>query len=385
MDRWDSPADPHVLTVRSREHADGWCAAPGSSWRSDWGRPRASRSAAPAPPAPAPIRYDVTTVTTGLANPWDLAWTPTGTLLVTERPGRISAIGNGAVHRIGSPPDVVAAGEGGLMGLAVDPGFASNGWIYTCYMTASDIRVVRFTVAAGFSSLHSPYVVIDGLPRSSTGRHSGCRTRIGPDGMLWVTTGDAADGRNPQEPRSLGGKVLRVHTDGSTPAGNMAPPFLPEIYAYGFRNPQGITFRNDGVPFVIEHGSSRDDEITMVTAGGNGGWNPVPGYNEAVPMTDLGAFPDALRPVWSSGNPTIAPSGGTFVTSGQWGTLAGTHIAMAVLKDQHLRLVNVTNGASTPIVTGQGRLRVAVEGPDGNLWVLTDANPGRILLVTPVR
>ena len=111
----------------------------------------------------------------------------------------------------------------------------------------------------------------------------------------------------------------------------------------------------------------------------------MPGYNESVPMTDLGAFPNALRPVWSSGSPTIAPSGGTFVTSGQWGTLAGTHIAMAVLKDQQLSLVNVTNGASTPIVLGQGRIRVAVEGPDGNLWMLTDANPGRILLVTPVR
>ena len=341
---------------------------------------------APAPPAPAPVRYDVTTVTTGLANPWDLAWTPDGTLLVTERPGRISAIGNGIVHPIGSPPDVVAAGEGGLMGLAVDPGFATNGWIYTCYMTASDVRVVRFTVGAGFSSLHSPMVLIDEMPRSSSGRHSGCRTRIDPDGVLWVTAGDAAVGTNPQNPRSLGGKVLRIHTDGTIPAGNMgAQGFLPEIYAYGFRNPQGITFRSDGVAFVVEHGSNRDDEITPVTAGGNGGWNPVPGYNESVPMTDLGAFPNALRPVWSSANPTIAPSGGTFVTSDKWGTLAGTHIAMAVLKDQQLRLVNVTNGASTPIVLGQGRIRVAVEGPDGNLWVLTDANPGRILLVTPVR
>jgi glucose/arabinose dehydrogenase len=339
----------------------------------------------PPPPAPAPVRYDVLEISNGLANPWDLAWTPTGTLLVTERPGRISAIGNGVVHLIGSPPGVVAAGEGGLMGLAVDPGFATNGWIYTCYMTASDVRVVRLTIGAGFSSLHSPQTIIAGLPRSS-GRHSGCRVRIGPtDGLLWVTTGDAAIGTNPQDPRSLGGKVLRVRTDGSIPPGNMQPPYRPEIYAYGFRNPQGITFSSDGTAYLIEHGSDRDDEITPLRAGGNGGWNPVPGYNESVPMTDLGAYPDALRPVWSSGFPTIAPSGGTFVTSSKWGTLAGTHIAMAVLKDQHLRLVNVTNGASSPIVSGQGRIRVAVEGPDGNLWLATDANPGRILLVTPVR
>jgi glucose/arabinose dehydrogenase len=202
---------------------------------------------------------------------------------------------------------------------------------------------------------------------------------------LWVTTGDAAVGTNPQDPRSLGGKVLRVRTDGTIPPGNMGAPFRPEIYAYGFRNPQGITFRSDGVAFIVEHGSNRDDEVTPLAPGGNGGWNPVPGYDESVPMTDLSRYPRALRPVWSSGNPTIAPSGGTFVTSSQWGTLAGTHVVMAVLKGEQLRLVNVTNGASAPIVTRQGRLRVAVEGPDGNLWVTTDANPGRILLVTPVR
>ena len=134
--------------------------------------------------------------------------------------------------------------------------------------------------------------------------------------------------------------------------------------------------RSDGTPFIVEHSPNRDDEITPVTAGGNGGWNPIPGYNEGVQMTDLAAYPGALRPVWTSGNPTIAPSGGTFVTSDKWGTLAGSHMAVAVLKDQQLLLVNVTNGASSPIVTGQGRIRVAVEGPDGNLWLTTDANPG---------
>jgi glucose/arabinose dehydrogenase len=340
----------------------------------------------PPPPAPAPVRYDVRTIATGLENPWDLTWTPTGTLLVTERTGDINAVGGSEVYRIGRPADVVNQGEGGMMGIAADPAFGTNGFIYTCYLTASDVRVVRFTVGAGFSSLGAPTPLITGLPRSS-GRHSGCRVRIGPDGMLWVTTGDAAVGTNPQDPRSLGGKVLRVHTDGRIPTGNMAPPFRPEIYAYGFRNPQGITFRNDGTPFLIEHGPDRDDEITPLAPGGNGGWNPVGSgsYDERVPMTDLAEFPNALRPVWSSGNPTIAPSGGTFVNSDKWGTLAGSHIAMGVLKGSQVRLVNVTNGASAPIVQGQGRIRVAVEGPDGNLWVLTDANPGRILLVTPVR
>ena len=341
----------------------------------------------PTTPAPAPVRYDVSVVSTGLDRPWDLAWTPgpTPTLLVTERSGDINAVGNGNVVTIGRPADVVSQGEGGMMGLAVDPGFADNGFVYACYLTTGDVRVVRFTVGAGFSSLGSPTPLITGLPRSS-GRHSGCRPRIGPDGLLYVTTGDAAIGSTPQDPRSLGGKVLRIRTDGSIPPGNMGAPFLPQIFAFGFRNPQGITFAGDGTPYVVEHGPDRNDEITPVTAGGNGGWNPVPGYNESVPMTDLGAYPGALRPVWTSGSGgTIAPSGGTFVTSSKWGTLAGTHIATAVLKGQEVRLVNVTNGASSPIVTGQGRIRTAVEGPDGNLWITTDASPGRILMVTPVR
>ena len=344
----------------------------------------------PAPPpeqSPAPVRYDVQVIAGGLENPWDLAWTPDGTLLVTERTGDINVARDGGGVRIGRPADVRPEGEGGMMGLAVDPNFASNARIYACYLTAVDVRVVRFTVGAGYSSLGNATPLITGMPRSSTGRHSGCRVRFGPDGNLWVTTGDAANGTNPQNLGSLGGKVLRITTEGGIPAGNMGGP-NGQIYAYGFRNPQGITFRpSDGSPFIIEHGSDRDDEITELglIAGGNGGWNPVPGYNESVPMTDLAEFPGALQPIWSSGFPTIAPSGGTFVNSAQWGTLAGTHIAMAVLKGQELRLVNTTNGAASTIVSGQGRLRVAVEGPDGNLWVLTDANPGRILKVTPVR
>jgi glucose/arabinose dehydrogenase len=350
----------------------------------------------PPTPAPAPVRYDVATVATGLENPWDLAFTPDGTALVTERSGDVNVLVGGVGQRIGRPGDVVAQGEGGMMGLAVDPGFGTaNHYIYTCYLTSADVRVVRFTVGAGYSSLSEPLPLVVGMPRSSSGRHSGCRVRIAPDtGLLWITTGDAAVGTNPQNLASLGGKVLRIGRDGSIPAGNMTGPGVRgEIYAYGFRNPQGITFRaGDNIPFLIEHGSDRDDEVTQLVAGGNGGWHPIPGYNEQVPMTDLARFPDALRPAWTSGNPTIAPSGGTFVTSAQWGGLAnGAHIVLAVLKGQELRLI-ATNGNQSTILTGQGRMRVAVEAPDGNLWVLTDATPtgsnpggGRVLAVTPVR
>jgi glucose/arabinose dehydrogenase len=348
---------------------------------------------APAPgPAASPVRYDVATIATGLENPWDLAFTPDGTMLVTERTGDVNVVVSGVGRRIGRPGDLVSVGEGGMMGLAIDPGFGTaNNYIYTCYLTAGDVRVVRFTVGGGYSSLGEPTPLLTGLPRAfgtQSGRHSGCRTRIGPDGHLWITTGDAANEANPQDLWSLGGKVLRIRTDGGIPADrNMdRGDVRPEIYAYGFRNPQGITFRpGDGAPFLIEHGSDRDDEVTQLALGGNGGWSPGGGYNEGVPMTDLGRFPGALRPAWSSGFPTIAPSGGTFVTTAQWGDLAnGAHIVLAVLKGRELRLIS-TAGAQSTLVTGQGRMRVAVEGPDGLLYVLTDANPGRVLQVTPVR
>ena len=304
-------------------------------------------------------------------------------MLFTQRSGAISVVRNGQVTTVGTPGDVVAAGEGGMLGIAVDPAFDANRRIYTCYMTTTDVRVVRWTVSTDWTSLGNRADLVTAIPRTS-GRHSGCRTRFGPDGQLWITTGDAAVGTNPQDPRSLGGKVLRVTTDGAASAGNPGGALDPRIYAYGFRNPQGITFRpGTGTPYIVEHGPGCDDEITALTGGGNGGWNPVPGYNESVPMTDLSAYPNALRPAWSSGCPTIAPSGGTFVTSALWGARAG-QLAMAVLKDQQLRMVDVASGASAVVLTGQGRLRVAVEGPDGRLYVLVDANPGRILQVTPV-
>ena len=262
-------------------------------------RPRAGScnpQCAPPPPAPAPVRYDVTTITTGLANPWDLAWTPTGTLLVTERPGRISAIGNGVVHPIGSPPDVVAAGEGGMMGIAVDPGFATNGCIYTCYMTAGDVRVVRFTVGADFSSLQQPATLIDRHARSS-GRHSGCRDRIGPDGLLWVTDGRRrrrhATRRTPS--RSAARCCASAPTARSRRQHGRAVPArrsTPTASATrrASRSP------SDGTPYLIEHGSDRRRRDHAAPAGGNGGWNPVPGYNESVPMTDLGTFPGRPAP-----------------------------------------------------------------------------------------
>lgn len=342
-----------------------------------------------------PDDLEVTTVASNLNRPWDLAFTPDGTMVFTERVGRIDAWIGGAKRVLATPTDVVVSGESGMMGLAVDPQFASNRYLFACFSSnisgGTDIRLVRFTVNAGFTALTNRTDIVAGMPYS-TGRHGGCRPRFGPDGYLWVTTGDAAIGTIPQNKQSLGGKVLRVDRNGAGAPGNPGGEFLPQIYTYGHRNPQGVAFRpTDGKPFSVEHGTSCDDEVNALVAGGNYGWDPVPGYNESLPMTDLTKFPDAEVAVWSSGCPTIAPSGAAFIWgSGAW---AGwnNNLAMAVLKDQELRVVGIYGEGDTTDpdlewvdVEDQGRLRVAVMGPDNSLYLATDADPGKILKVTPV-
>jgi aldose sugar dehydrogenase len=333
-----------------------------------------------------PSRYRVRTLISGLDHPWDVAFRPNREMFVTERAGWIGLrLRSGRYFRIHRPPDVVANGEGGMLGLALSPRFGRSKELFVCFNTASDVRVVRFQFAANPRRLINRKTIVSGIEANPSGRHSGCRLKFGPDGFLWVTTGDAARGTNPQNLNVLNGKVLRITRKGAPARGN----FRGRIFAYGFRNPQGISFRrSDGQAFIVEHGPDRDDEITPLRRGGNGGWNPVGSglfYNESVPMTDT-SLPNVLRPVWKSGFPTIAPSGGTFVNHRDWGRFRG-RMVIAALKGEHLRLINVARHVADQgriIVRGWGRLRTAVPGPGGNLYVPVDANPGRIITVNPI-
>ncbi|MDZ7675779.1 MAG: PQQ-dependent sugar dehydrogenase [Acidimicrobiales bacterium] len=161
--------------------------------------------------------------------------------------------------------------------------------------------------------------LVGGLLRNDSGRHGGCRLRVGPDGARWITTGDGAFSGTPQDLSALGGKVLRVNRfTGAGASGNpftgSGDPDVRRVFTSGHRNVQGIAFRpGSDEPWAVEHGPTRDDEVNRLVPGGNYGWDPGPGYDESVPMTDTAKFPDAVPARWSSGFPTIATSGADFL------------------------------------------------------------------------
>jgi glucose/arabinose dehydrogenase len=340
---------------------------------------------------PTDIRLEVDDFLTGLDKPWDIAWLPNGTVLLTERPGRLRVYsdGPGADPIIIPLTDVIARGEGGMMGLEVDPDFASNGFVYVCTTSTAgvddDVRLLRITLSRpNGDSVVERRDIVTGMPYS-TGRHSGCRPRFGPDGHLWVGTGDAAIGGTPQSDESLGGKVLRIDRDGVAAEDN---PGGMRWYSKGHRNIQGMAFRTDGIGMSAEHGPTVDDEINLLVSG-NFGWDPVPGYNESVPMTDLEKFPDAVEAAWSSGSPTLAVAGATFIEGSAWGNWNGV-LAVATLKAEHLHIYFVDSEGRIDeeerVIEDQGRLRSPRQGPDGLLYITTDGGggDGKVLRVRPV-
>ncbi len=259
--------------------------------------------------------------------------------------------------------------------------------VYTCQGSTDDslqghgnsVKVVAWQLDAGLTTATKQFDVVTGIDATS-GRHGGCRLEFGPDRALWVTTGDAAFGTNPQNLGSLAGKVLRVDPDQTNKAwpGNPFRRSAPSlIYNYGHRNVQGISRRSDGTMWTAEHGTDRDDEVNVMVAGGNYGWDPIPlTYNEAVPMTNLAKFPGAVSASWASGFPTVAPSGMTWLTGAQWGPWQGA-LALATLKDSRLRIQFYSGtafaGEQIPAQFDKayGRLRTAQQGPNGCLYVLT--------------
>jgi aldose sugar dehydrogenase len=351
--------------------------------------PPAPPAASPGPPSSAGVpALDVAVVVDGLDHAWDVVQAPDGTLLVDERPGGFTAVlPDGSVREVDADfGDLFARGETGLMGLTLDPAFGENRRLYSCQgVRDGSIEVIGWTVSADWASatrVADP--LVGGLPLNErSGRHGGCRLRFTPDGALLVGTGDTAEGTAAQDPRSLGGKVLRVD-----PATGER-----EVWTLGHRNVQGLAVRPGGDQvFAVEHGPDRDDEVNLLQPGGNYGWDPDGNgsYDESVPMTDE-SIEGAVPAVWSSGQPTLAPSGAAFLDGRQWGAYDGL-LLVGLLKARGVLALRLDDAGALleqfrlPELDGAfGRIRSLTQGMDGALYVTTDngANEDKVLRVTP--
>ncbi|MFD9894292.1 PQQ-dependent sugar dehydrogenase [Amycolatopsis sp. NPDC059027] len=356
---------------------------------------------------PAAGAFKVEQVASGLEHGWDVGFLPGGAILVTQRPGKLALVSGDRTTNVAADfSDVLVNGEGGLMGLSVSADFATSREFTTCQThkegaRAVDVRLVTWKLAEDNASAARVRDLLTGLPVNPSGRHSGCRPTLGPDGALYVGTGDTARSILAQDRHSLGGKVLRIDPKTGEPVpGNpfigSADPNERRIYTYGHRNVQGVAIR-PGTNQIItaEHGPAFDDEVNLLRAGANYGWDPSKGgtdssYDESVPMTDTKRFPDAVLPLWTTGKITEAICADAFLTGSRWGANEGA-LAVVALKGQKLLLFQLDAAGTVKDVSLPpefddrfGRLRAARSGPDGALYVTTsNGTDDKLLRVTP--
>ncbi|MFC3995183.1 PQQ-dependent sugar dehydrogenase [Nocardiopsis sediminis] len=302
-------------------------------------------------------------IATDLEVPWAIGFLPDGAALVTERDsGRIVRVTpGGETTPVGTVDDVAPRGEGGLLGLAVQPDAGDTPDVYVYYTAEADNRIARMTYDPQ-NGLGDPEVLVDGIPRAAV--HNGGRIVFGPDGLLYAATGDAGDESQSQQIDRLGGKILRM-----TPDGDPAPdnPFDNLVYSYGHRNVQGLAWDDDGVFYATEFGQDTYDEVNVIVPGGNYGWPEVEGVGDHAGYID---------PVVTWTTDEASPSGAA---------VAGDSLWVAGLRGERLWRVPLTGDSADPVgepealFTGAyGRLRAVTTVPGGSaIWVSTSNTDGR--------
>ncbi len=308
---------------------------------------------------------DPVTIVTGLAAPWSMVRLETGSTLISERDSGVvkELTADGALRDVAVIPGVVHNGEGGLMGLEFVSGEAAGtdgDWLYAMFTSTSDNRVLRFPLqgAPGSYALGAGEEILTGLVKA--GNHNGGRIKLGPDGKLYVTAGDAGDSAHSQQYGDLNGKILRIELDGSVPDDN--PVAGSQIWSLGHRNPQGLAWDADGQLWAAEFGQNTWDEFNVIQPGSNYGWPLVEGASDD---------PAFANPVYQWSTSDASPSGLAYVR--------GTFF-LAALGGQRLWAIYPTASGTTAVeyYSGQfGRIRDVVAGPDGTLWLLTNNTDGR--------
>lgn len=310
-----------------------------------------------------PVQVETSVVATGLEAPWGLVFTPNGEALVTERDSSrlLSVDSSGNVEEIQRLPEN-GTGEGGLLGLALSPNYESDGYVYVYYTTDEDNRVARMREG------EDPEPVLTGIPVLTY--HNGGRIAFGPDGYLYVGTGDAGDTSTSQNLNSLGGKILRVTPTGDVPSDN---PFSGSpIYSYGHRNVQGLAWDGSGRLYASEFGQNRYDEANIIEPGGNYGWPEVEGE---------GGNPNYIDPISTWTTDEASPSGVEILKGGAIPQWEGDFF-MAALRGQRLYRLDLDDSGAVvgqeELLQGEaGRLRHVAQAPDGSLWILTSNRDGR--------
>lgn len=341
--------------------------------------------------------FRLVTVTEDLEHPWGLAFLPDGRKLVTERPGRLrilEADGSLQPDPVPGAPEVVASGQGGLLDIALHPGFEDNGLVYFTYAGRVPEGVTTQVARARFDGerLHDLERVFTADAARSGGRHFGSRLVFDREGYLWISVGERGDPDTAQDPGNHMGTTLRLHDDGSPPEDN---PFVgregyrPEIWSYGHRNAQGMTLHPEtGVVWQHEHGPRGGDEINIPEAGLNYGW-PVTTHGTAYSGLPMGVGPEApgMEPPLLHWTPSIAPSGMAFYSGEEFPAWQGDLFAGGLALPQLRRVVldgREVVGEEALLEDLGARIRDVRMGPDGRLYLLTDSSDGRLLRLEPV-